>query len=530
MAKDRKTAAAWLTAVMALALLVRLPHVAGTDFPLNDGGLFYVMTTELTNAGLSLPRFTTYNGGRIPFVYPPLALYTASVTHMITGWPVLTLLRFLPLIANLATVLVIFFLGLRILGSQTCAGIAALIFVVLPRSYEFLIMGGGLTRSVGFLFVSLSLVAGHRVFIERQRPAVIPTAVCLGFAVMSHPEMGLFAAVSLGLLGLGTGLDRWKLVRGLEVLAGGALVASPWWVTVVLRHGLTSFASATGTSFWRWKSVTALLSREATGESGLTLLAALALLGLLLSLARGSLVLPLWLVAAFVVVPRSAPTPATIPLAMLATLALTEVVLPVVGADAALGAAVVPRRRSVIAAKWAAAAGWRRAARIGVVVAVLVYSLYFSNLRRTSEPWDSLRSVSAAERQAMAWVEANTAPGSTFLVATTSGSWWIDPVDAWFPALTSRTSVATPNGAEWLPHSEFGRRVEEYNALRGCLRLDERCLAAWSARFGETFSHVYVSKAPGPATIGDRRSGGLADDPKLVVLYDGPGATVFSMK
>jgi hypothetical protein len=276
--------------------------------------------------------------------------------------------------------------------------------------------------------------------------------------------------------------------------------------------------------------VATLFSREATGESGLTLLAALALLGFLYSLAKGPLVLALWLVAAFVVVPRSAPTPATMPLALLATLALAEVVLPVIGADAAPGAAVVPRHRLAAAGKWATVVGWRQAAQIGVVVAVLGYSLYFSNLRRTSEPWASLSSVSADERQAMAWVEANTAPGSTFLVATTAGSWWIDPVNAWFPALTSRKSVATPNGAEWLPQREFDRRVDEYNALRRCVSLDEGCLATWSARFGEPFSHVYVSKPRGTATTGRRRSGGLADDPRLLVVYDGPGATVFSKK
>ncbi len=57
-----------------------MPFV-GTDFPLNDGGLFATMIQDLVNNRLLLPASTTYNGLDIPFAYPPLAFYVAALAN-----------------------------------------------------------------------------------------------------------------------------------------------------------------------------------------------------------------------------------------------------------------------------------------------------------------------------------------------------------------------------------------------------------------------------------------------------------------
>ncbi len=45
----------------------------------NDGGFFFSMTRDLEASNFRIPAFTTYNGGHIPFAYPPLGFYLAAI-------------------------------------------------------------------------------------------------------------------------------------------------------------------------------------------------------------------------------------------------------------------------------------------------------------------------------------------------------------------------------------------------------------------------------------------------------------------
>jgi hypothetical protein len=515
--RGRRITAAWLVAALALALAVRLPPVLATAFPLNDGGIFCVMSGELADAHLALPRDTAYNRAGIPFAYPPLGLYVAAALHLATGAPIATLQRALPLLADLLAVPAFFFLARRVLRSEEAAGVAALVFAVLPRSYEWLIMGGGLTRAFGFLFLVLAALSGNRLFVARERRAVFPTAFALALAVLSHPEMGINSAAWLALLVAAGGIDRWKITRALETAGLAAVVVAPWVATVAARHGLAPFLGAAGSSgFWLRGSLARLASPAATGETGLPLVACLALLGGVVALARREFVLPGWVLAAFVLTPRAAPTPATVPFALLAAVALDRVLHP--GLESALAGTTppVPARRA-------------RVVYGAVVALVLAAAVAFSDLGREGEPRRALRSVPPAEREAMAWVAAHTPAASTFVVATTAAVWSLDPVDAWFPALAARASVCTPNGAEWLPRGGFQRREQEYSWLKRCGVVDGACLDSLAARFDVRFSYVYVSKGA-PTAPGRCPPRSPADTGEFAVVYDGPGATIYERK
>src|SRR5215216_4387537 len=52
-------------AILLLALVVRLPFFLESDFPLNDGGMFFVMAREIASAHFALPATTSYNGDAI---------------------------------------------------------------------------------------------------------------------------------------------------------------------------------------------------------------------------------------------------------------------------------------------------------------------------------------------------------------------------------------------------------------------------------------------------------------------------------
>ncbi|MDQ3813475.1 MAG: hypothetical protein M3347_05935, partial [Armatimonadota bacterium] len=85
-----------LVLVTALGLYVRLYPALAVDFPVNDGGLFYLMTQELQRAGYALPLYTSYNSAQIPFAYPPLPFYVAAFITDVTGLSLLDVLHYLP--------------------------------------------------------------------------------------------------------------------------------------------------------------------------------------------------------------------------------------------------------------------------------------------------------------------------------------------------------------------------------------------------------------------------------------------------
>lgn len=142
--------------LLILALLfgayARLILVMQNDFPILDGGLFYAMTNDLLANHWHLPLTTSYNRLDIPFAYPPLPFYLLAGIHSLTGFDLLTLLRWLPALLSLLTIPVFYLMARAMLESESLGALATLIFAMLPRSWEWLIMGGGITRATGTLF------------------------------------------------------------------------------------------------------------------------------------------------------------------------------------------------------------------------------------------------------------------------------------------------------------------------------------------------------------------------------------------
>ena len=88
-----------------LGVFVRLIHVVEFDFPLDDGGLFYVMSGELIENGYKLPDYSSYNSLNMPFAYPPLPLYLSAFLVDIGGIKGLSVIQFLPALISVLTCL-----------------------------------------------------------------------------------------------------------------------------------------------------------------------------------------------------------------------------------------------------------------------------------------------------------------------------------------------------------------------------------------------------------------------------------------
>lgn len=512
-----------LLAALLPALGLRVGFVLGADFPLNDGGLFYAMARDLHATGFALPAYTTYNGDGIPFAYPPLGVYLAAALAALGPWSLLDVFRFLPLALNLLTVGAVYLFARAWLGVTLAALLATLAFAYQPRSFLWLIMGGGVTRSLGMLLGVLTLWQAYTMYRRSQPRAVLLATLGMAGVVLSHLEMAAFTALSIVLLGLFYGRHRAGLLATATVAGGAAVLTAPWWATVAARHSAEVFLAA-GSTGAEPDSALFLLLLMWVPERWFSLVAVLAVVGAVVCLATRQYFPLVWLAAAFLLTPRGVPNRATLPVALLA----------VAGLVALLPWLTRRPRRAVPLGDWrawlndAALAGALQ--RRGVQLALLVFVLHATVIGWVSAR-PTLGALDADERAALAWVRAHLPADSAVLVVPTERFWGLDRVAEWLPALGERHSVATVQGSEWLPGGEFRRRIEASEQLVGCVSQPPACLDQWASATGTEFTHVYIPKrAPAPlaaALSTDGLRAALAGDRRYALRYDGPGASIF---
>lgn len=403
------------TVVMAVAyaVFVRGLAVLAAGFPLGDGGLFSVMANEIRGNHFLLPAFTSYNGGAIPFAYPPFGLYLLAITP---GDPIFTE-RWLPALISLATIPIGWRIATEFIGERR-APIAAFLFALTPAAYQWLILGGGVPRGLAMLFSMLAILA----LLER-RPAWVMLAG--GAAVLAHPEAMVQLPIALLIV-------WWFLARSralLLAIGGSLLPGVVWYAWVASRYGLpavisgfTSRSQSATIEMALWHLV------HPSAAEALDVVGVFAIIGASLLMARRRWMLPLWALT-LIALPGDGSRAASLPIASMAALA-------------------VPRSRPAMAA---------------VIVGATVAALFTYLGARTP-----VAVLSDDDRVAMAWIAAHTAIDSTFLVAERPII--SSPVGEWFPALTGRRSLTTPQGSEWTP--DFNAYAQRQIQVEGCASKD----------------------------------------------------------
>jgi hypothetical protein len=491
-----------LLSAAILGLYVRLNPVLQSDFPLNDGSLFVLMSEELIRGGFRLPKFTGYNLSQIPFAYPPLGFYLAALIARISGWEMLSIFRFLPALLSWLTIPAFYLAAKRLLKSAAAVSIAVIVFALVPRSWLWLIMGGGLTRSLGLIFSILSIYFGHRLFTEHK--GLLHTILCYTLAVLSHPEALIFAALALVLLYLV--YDRSLTgFRDLVLVGGGALLLSaPWWLTVILRHGVEPFLAASHTSGLSLTFILRMLVFNLTGEPTPAVFATLTVIGVFFTLYNKHWFLPALAIATLVFIPRSGPNYLTVPLAMLAALAISDVLLPALSLKNTLS----------LAGK--------------ILLGYLLVNLFISAALAPTIEETAFRAIAPDERQVMTWVAEHTDPDSQFLLLT-GADWWNDPTAEWFPYLTGRHSLNTLQGAEWLPDAQFNQALTWNTVAQRCLEESAACLKQVRNEYRIPFTHLFIPRQTEDNPFSDTHAIeiSLQHDPDFVLLFETPGAAVY---
>jgi len=458
----------WFAVILGSWIRLLIPLRAG--FPINDGGLFYQILRTLQENHLRLPAYIPYNGLNIPFAYPPLAFYLGAGLSLLLHVEAIEILRWLPAVVTIVSIPAFYALSRVWLDSSYKAGVAALVFAGTPRTISWLLMGGGLTRSLGYLFLLLTLRSVFLLFTRQDRKFLLTAILFSSLTVLTHPEAALHAFGLCALTWLFKGRSRRGTLSAFYVGLGTLILTGIWWLPLLRRLGLQPILAATQTGHHTLFSLIYPALLGLTEEQPLTIAAVLGLIGILFELVRKDYFLPAAYALPFLIEPRSSPLQIMTALTMLAATALSDIILP---AFSKLKRWAVP------------------------LVLLVIGSAMFGNMLNMGTRL-AAAVVLPANQEALAWVRANTATDSRFLLLSGNPAFFCDGLSEWFPALTGRSSVTTIQGREWLD-GEFARASRHQTAIQSCLSQNGAvdCIEQEAQKMGAGYDYVYVVRNVG---------------------------------
>jgi hypothetical protein len=432
---------------LLLSIVIRYPYLAtGDSFPLGDGGLFAAMINAIKANHYLLPETVSYNNIEIPFAYPPLGFYLTIFVAKITGTSTLWTMRFLPIAFNFFTIVSVVFLASEFIKNRVELLLATTIFPIIFQSYEWLIKGGGITRSPSLFFMTLTLLFLVLYQKHGNRYHLFFVVGFLSAAIMAHAEWGLIAVVSIFAYLLTHDLHNWRgHVRLLAIVGiSSMMLTSPWWLTVISRFGITPFLTASQSvvspSFFSRLFDGSIFSVTVTLYDDY-LIPTLAATGIIVSLLRRDFFFPTWLLSIYIVNSRNTPKNEVIPLAFLAAIGLH-------GIDQFLSFLLTSLHKKddqSFISRWSTA-------KFSLSY-VYIFVLFFVLLTR----WEYkplIRPISQGDRIAMNFIKEFTPTDANFVVLTPY-DWFAADNAEWFPYLSDRHSLTTPQGLEWVSSREF---------------------------------------------------------------------------
>ncbi|MDP2778293.1 MAG: hypothetical protein Q8O48_11685, partial [Anaerolineales bacterium] len=323
-----------LFTALLLGAIIRFYPAVSNGFPLNDGGMFYTMIRDLKANHYLLPQLTTYNFADIPFVYPPLGFYIAALLSTLLPVSELWVLLYIPALINTLSILFFYKFAEQTLSSRLSAALAVLVFALSPRSFLWQVMGGGITRSFGLLFMLLMLWQATIMLKPPSSAAGTPPragninlalAILFGAgAVLSHPQTALHAVLGGTLIFIFYGFTKRGFISVFFIGLGLALVTAPWWLTVLTRHGLQPFVSAGQTSQRTLESYLAILRFDGIGDYLFIPTLLFAIIGVWTTFKQRGFFLITWAVLAYLIDPRGGDGIALLALSMLAGIGLLK--------------------------------------------------------------------------------------------------------------------------------------------------------------------------------------------------------------
>lgn len=500
----------WLAPGLLAATFVAAGYLLTHPYPAFGAGLFFLMAERISDAGYALPATVPYYTPEgVPFAYPPLLFYVLAALGDLAGQDAIFFSRHLPVAFTIVYLVPFYWLARRLDFSKPQASVATLVLAVSPPVLQWHISAGGVVRAGAFLLALVGAYAGCRLFQSGSTRWIAPTAVLVGLTALAHPLYLVFLLVTLAVFYVAFDRSVVGFVRGAAVGLGGLLIAAPWWTTVVATHGWEIFTSAAGTHGGIGEIVSLLLSNpsgspaDAVGPPYLyvpTLFAGAYLVH------RRRLLLPTW----FAVVGLTVGKPRFLFFfgALFVAALLFDPVIP-----------GLRRARS--------GQGVTTQAVLSITLVVLLGSaggvLYATSQLDAHAGSPSLPSfIDDDDREAMAWVAANTDESARFVV--------LGDAAEWFPYFAGRPITVSPWGVEWVDAEQYFRQLGLFKQLSRCER--ETCVTATLAKANVRPEYVYVPK--GTYTVrgmqherGPRLAKSLRSSGRYRQVYENEGVVIF---
>ncbi len=469
----------WLCVVLIFLdlILIRVYFILRTDFPLNDGGMFLPIILDILKNNFVPPPFLTYNHINIPFVYPPLAFYFAALIVKLTKINPIEVLRFLPVSISVITIFVYYHFSYILSKSRFTAIIAVIIFGLLPRSFEWMIMGAGLTRSFGQLFTVLALYFCFKYCQQQTKNSFVYLTVFIGLTILSHPEWVVFEVFSIILFLIYFYNKKKKIISLLfNIFIAVSLFTLPWWSLILFRNQARSFIESFFTGRVEGINLPDMLPFHFIIAMLILILIIYEIFKSLIRFDKLGLFLFVWFLAIFVMQLRSMNTHLSIPFALIMGLSMNNIKSSVV----VFTNKQLPIRNIHI---------FDNLISLFILISI---SAYMTLLLIVFSP-KTISSVNLADRAAMKWIKKNTSRESTYIVMTPENRWWLDKVNEWFPALTDRRSILTVQGYEWLRFGKFQNQVTLNMQFKDCKGRDLHCINILIKKSNIKYSHIYIT-------------------------------------
>ena len=496
--------------------IVRFAPTIISGQPINDGGMFYVMIQDLVSNHFLLPAFTSYNHLNIPFAYPPFSFYVGGMLSLL-GIPVIQTIRWIPPLVSTLSIPAFYWMASLFINSKAKAALATMVYTLIPRSFSWYVMGGGLSRSFGILFLIMTCASAWVLFSRKDPKYMIVTILCGAGAILSHPETGLHAAAACALIWLFKGRNSRGICDSLLVVLGIAALTSPWWGTVLYQHGFEPFQSALKTGGNGSLSILFSSGFNLTEEPLFPISVLIGIIGFVLQVVSGNWFLPIWLFLPFLVEWRSATAISILPLSILAGLGINDLVIPF----------LIRLRLKEYKGDWTGYISKNR-----FLQGVLGFYLFYAFIGAFIYDYSLTNYViSGQSLEAMQWVTNNTPTSSRFIVLTGRADPFSDPTTEWFPAITSRTSQNTIQGREWLLGSDFIFFLGSLANLRSCLRQNGGCVTQWSENRQLGFDYIYLEKYRNDSPpISNSLLYQLNQDGSFMSVFENESAVIFERK
>ena len=471
----------WHQIILLLAMLfgglVRLAPILIADFPINDGGMFYTMIRDLIANHFRLPAYTTYNLSNIPYAYPPAGFYLMAGLHVGTGISELTLLRWIPAFLNILSIFLFYKMAACLLKKESLAAVATACYALLPGSYTWFVMGGGLTRSLGGAAFILSVTMLYKLFESRDKKYLLFAILACTLSVLSHPEAALHTAASGLLLWLFFGRSGDNTLRAGAVAAGTLILSAVWWGPVLVQHGFAPFISAVQTGDPGKSVILYGLLDFLSLSTYIPILALLRLAGVVSVFRSRNFFLLAWMILPYLIEPRSAYDYSMFPLALLGGLGWDEI--------SRLVRTFLQKRRGEAAALADIQSRTPTMLLVGSIFYLFIVCALLTYRHSNTILPPSVRPV-------FSWIEAQTPADGQFLILTGDPYVMVTPVQEWFPALTQRRSVTTLQGLEWSLGGQFFQRSRQLRELQKCETVD--CVSDWALVNDLQFTSILAAK------------------------------------